>query len=100
MRRKLFISWDELISTGWEYMKYSLEQGYEPDLITELTGWLDAIIWEYGSDYDIVIEGVDFKEWKINSYEDVISFIEAYESELSYNNELFFEEIIKDKRNK
>lgn len=97
MRQKLFISWDELISTGWEYMKYSLEQGYEkPDLISEIKTWLDTIVWEYAVDYDILIEGCDFKIWKINSYDDIISFIEAYESELIYDNELFFEEINKE----
>ena len=96
MRNKLFISWDELIELGWEYMKYSLEQGYKPDLITELCGWLDAVLYDYGEDYEIILEGCDDRPHKITSYEDIISFIENYEAELRYNNELFFEELNKE----
>ncbi len=94
--RRLYISWDALIETAWEHMKCSYEQGYKPDLITELAGWLDAIVWEYSEDYNVIVEGCDFKEWKLSSYEDIISFIEAYEDELRYDNELFYEEIIKE----
>jgi hypothetical protein len=96
MRKRIFISWDELIAKGWELMKFRHEEGYEPDLITELIAWLDAVIWEYLDDYDIIIEGVDFKKWKLTSYDDILQFIEAYEDELMYDNELFFEEIIKE----
>ncbi len=96
MRNKLYISWDALIETAWENMKFSYAQGQEPDLITELAVWLDAIVWEYSDDHDVIVEGCDFKEWKLSSYEDIISFIEAYEDELRYDDEIFYEEIIKE----
>ncbi len=97
MRNRLFISWDALIETCWEHMKCSYEQqGQKPDLITELAGWLDAIIWNYSEDHDVIVEGCDFREWKLSSYDDVISFIEAYETELMHDNEIFYEEIIKE----
>ncbi len=96
MRNKLYISWDALIETAWEHMKFTMQEGQKPDLITELAGWLDAIVWEYSEDHDVVVEGCDFKEWKLSSYEDIMSFIEAYEEELRYENEIFYEEIIKE----
>jgi len=92
MRGRFFISWDALIEQGWEFMKNSLEQGCEPDLITEIVGWLDAVFYDYGLDHDIIVEGCDFKLFKISSYEDITDFVERYEDELRYDNELFFEE--------
>jgi hypothetical protein len=92
---KLCISWDELSQTCWEHMKCSYEEGYKPDLITELVSWLDSVIWEYSEDYDVVVEGCDFRLWKLNSYEDIIDFVEAYEEELRHDEEIFYEEIIK-----
>ncbi len=96
MRNKLYISWDALIEIAWEHMKCSYKQGQKPDLITELAGWLEGIVWEYLDDHDIIVEGCDFKEWKLSSYEDIISFIEVYETELMHDNEIFYEEIIKE----
>jgi hypothetical protein len=89
---RLYISWDLLVEIGWEQMRCSLEQGYEPDLITELAGWLDALLY----DYDIVLEGCDFRTYRIASYEDILAFIEAYEEELHYDQDLFFKEILND----
>jgi hypothetical protein len=94
--KKLFISWEQLIETSWEFMKSSLEQGSQPDLITELSGWLDAVLYDYGGDYEIILEGCDFRIYKLYSYEDILNFIEAYEEELNYDNELFYEELNKE----
>jgi len=92
MRDRLFISWDALIEVCWEQMKCSLEQGYKPDLITEAVDWLEAVLYDYGLDYEINVEGVDFKYWKIMSYDDIMDFVEEYEKELRYDEELFYEE--------
>ncbi len=98
MRNRIYLSWDALIETAWEHMKCSYERGYQADLITELAGWLEAIVWEYSEDHEIIVEGCDFKLWHLRSYEDVMSFIEAYETELMHDNEIFYEEIIKEEQ--
>ncbi len=98
-KEKLYISWDALIEIAWEHMRSSHEEGFQPDLITELVGWLEAILWEY-DDYEIIVEGCDFRLWHLRSYEDVMSFIEAYETELMHDNEIFYEEVIKENQKK
>lgn len=93
MKHKLYLSWDLLIEKGKELMEIALQEGNKPDLITELTSWLDSVVWEYSDDYDIIVEGCDFRTFKLRSYEDIISFIEEYEEELRYDEELFYEEL-------